>query len=92
MNTRQILPIQIWAQNGVKEISVLALSNFFGYHFDNNSGCVEYKLINADVELGATECFVGNIEIPASIVQQWGASDDIVWEYVAEKLGLIIIS
>jgi hypothetical protein len=89
-NTRQIQPIQIWTSSGNKEINVLALTNFFDYHFDNGSGKVEYKMINAD-PLGATEYFIGTIDIPASVIQQWGASDDIIWEYVASELGLTLI-
>jgi hypothetical protein len=90
-NTRQIQPIQIWTSSGNKEINVLALTNFFDYHFDNGSGKVEYKMINADPLLGATEYFIGTIDIPAFVIQQWGADDDIIWDYVANALGLIFV-
>jgi hypothetical protein len=90
-NTRQIQPIQVWTPSGNKTATFLALINFFDYHFDNGTGKVEYKLISADSDLGAKDCFIGNLEIPASIIQQWGASDDIIWQYVADTLGLIII-
>jgi hypothetical protein len=88
-NTKQIQPIQIWTPEGEKSINTLALTNFFDYHFDNGAGKVEYKLISVDLEIGATELFIGNIDIPASIIQQWGSSDDIIWEHVATTLNLI---
>lgn len=91
MNTRTIAPKTIWTPSGEKSVTVFALSNFSDYHFDNGPGKVEYKLISLDVEFGATECFVGNLDIPASIIQQWGTSDDIIFQYVADTLGLTII-
>jgi len=35
--------------------------------------------------------FPGAIAIPSSIVQQWGASDDVIWNYVANSLNLVLI-
>lgn len=92
MNTRKIQPITTWTPHGEKIINLLALSNFYDYHFDNGSGKVEYKLIEVNDEFGATEYFVGNIEISSSVIQQWGTSDDVIWNYVANMLGLTIIS
>lgn len=91
MNTRAIQPIQVWTPDGSKTVTFLGLFNFFDYHFDNGSGKVEYKLISVDPDLGATDCFIGNLDIPSSIIQQWGPSDDIIFNYVATTLGLTII-
>jgi len=91
MNTRQIQPITTWTPHGEKVINLLALSNFSDYHFDNGSGRVEYRLIGTDNELGATEYFVDKVEVPASIIQQWGADDTIIFEFVANALNLSII-
>ena len=91
-NTRQIQPIQIWTANGQKEVSILALTNFYDYHFDNGSGKVTYKLIGMVGEpASAIEYIVADINIPSEIIQQWGASDDIIWNYVAETLNLELI-
>ena len=90
-NTKQIQPIQIWTPDGEKSINVLALTNFFDYHFDDGAGKVEYKLVGVDSELGAIEYFIGNVEIPSSIVQQWGADDTIIWDYVATTLNLTLV-
>ncbi|MFN5250652.1 MAG: hypothetical protein ACK5DE_06360 [Bacteroidota bacterium] len=40
----------------------------------------------------AYDYFLGTVEIPASVVQQWGASDDIIFDYVANQLNLTIIN
>lgn len=90
-NTRSIQPITTWTPEGEKTINLLALSNFSDYHFDNGAGKVEYKLIGVDPELGAMEYFINKLEVPASIIQQWGADDDIIWDYVVTTLGLVIV-
>jgi hypothetical protein len=91
MNTREIQPIQVWTPSGNKTVTFLALTNFFHYHFDNGIGKVEYKLISTDLEFGATDCYIGILDVPASVIQQWGPSDDIIFDYVADTLGLVII-
>ena len=91
-NTRQIKPVQIWTANGQKEASVLALTNFFDYHFDDGNGKVTYKLIGMEGEPeSAIEYITANIEIPSSIIQNWGADDSIIWNYVAEQLNLELL-
>jgi len=91
-NTRNIQPIATWTPEGEKSMTILALSNFFDYHFDDGSGKVEYKLIGVDSDTGsAVEYFIGTLDIPSSIIQQWGASDDIIWTYVTAILGIILI-
>ena len=91
-NTRQIKPVQIWTANGQKEASVLALTNFFDYHFDDGNGKVIYKLIGMEGEPeSAIEYITANIEIPSSIIQNWGADDSIIWNYVAEQLNLELL-
>jgi hypothetical protein len=47
--------------------------------------------IDAKFQDAAIEYYTGNLDIPASIVQQWGVSDDIIWNYVTTTLGIIII-
>ena len=91
-NTRQIKPVQIWTANGQKEASVLALTNFFDYHFDDGNGKVTYKLIGMEGEpASAIEYITADIEIPSSIIQNWGADDSIIWNYVAEQLNLELL-
>jgi hypothetical protein len=90
MNTRQIQSISTWSPDtGIITLNVLVLKDFMHYFFDGGGGIVSYCFKNS---IADTEYFNANIEIPASIIQQWGASDDIIFEYVANKLGLTIIN
>lgn len=93
MNTRQIQPKTIWTPSGEKIATIFALTNFSNYRFDNGPGLVSYKLtgMEGDPE-SAYDYFLGTVEIPSSVVQQWGASDDIIFDYVANQLGLTIIN
>jgi hypothetical protein len=105
-NTREIFPQQpIWTTNGTKNAKYLALTNFFGYNFDDGGGTVRYQLIGVQ-ENGTTTLedgtivqnppslvtiFEANLQVPSSVVQQWGASDEIIFNYVATTLGLTLV-
>jgi hypothetical protein len=104
-NTRQIQPTPIWTATGNVPATYLGLINFYGYHFNDGPGTVEYTLIgmqdngsfvddegNTIVNApSAVDLFKGSLEIPAATVQQWGPSDDIIFEYVAQTLGLTLV-
>lgn len=103
MNTRQITPTQIWAPSGIKNATILSLYNFSEYHFDNGGGKVAYKLIGMEPVITtndegtqistpiAVDYYVGIVDIPSNVVQQWGESDDVIWNYVAEQLNIQFI-
>lgn len=84
---KEIQTIQIWSPLGYKEIKYIDLIDFSGYKFDNGTGNVTYILLGLD-EIGYYE---NKIEIPANIIQQWGADDDIIWSYIGTTLGLVFI-
>lgn len=93
MNTRNIQPTNLWTPNGVKEATILSLYNFSDYHFDDGGGKVSYKLIGMEApEEGqpevAIEYYIGVVDIPAAVIQQWGASDDVIWAFVGSQLNL----
>lgn len=101
MNTRQIQPKSVWFNNGEKSATILALSEFYGYHFDDGGGVIRYKLIGMEspgestTEDGtiilpevAIDYYIGTLPIPSSIVTQWGSSDSIIWDYVAQALNI----
>lgn len=104
-NTRPIQPIQVWTPNGLKSATFLGLSDFFDYHFDNGGGMVTYLLIGMESQGTTTdengnvvtlpdvaiEYIKDNLSIPSNIVNQWGASDDIIFNYVANTLNLTLI-
>jgi hypothetical protein len=96
MNTRNIQPTNLWTPSGEKEATILSLYNFYDYHFDDGGGKVSYKLIGMEApEVGmpevAVEYYSGVVDISAAIIQQWGASDDVIWTYVSNQLNLILI-
>lgn len=104
-NTRIIQSTTVWTPTGEKSATIFALTNFFDYHFDNGGGMVTYTLSGMEsngtttlddgtiVQLpdSAVVYFTGNMNVPSNIIQQWGASDDIIFNYVAQQLGLVII-
>jgi hypothetical protein len=87
MNTRLIQQIDIWSPGGQRNVDKLSLTNFYGYKFDDGVGYVDYTLIGIQGEV----YYSGNVEVPSNIIQQWGADDDIIWDYVATTLGLILV-
>ena len=96
-NTRQIQPKQIW-EDGEKNANLLSLTNFSDYHFDGGSGKVNYTLSGIETKVTESETFSvaveyynGVVDIPAEVVNQWGASDEVIWSYVCSTLNLILI-
>jgi len=105
-NTREIFPQQpIWSASGTKNAKYLALVDFFNYYFDNGGGYIRYKLIGEQengtrtLEDGTIvqnpksliDLYQSTLQIPSDVVQQWGASDDIIFTYVASSLGLTLV-
>jgi hypothetical protein len=105
-NTREIFPQQpIWTSSGSRNAKYLALTDFYNYNFDNGGGMVIYKLI-AEQDNGTStledgtlvqnpvslvNIFQGNVPVPSNVIQQWGASDEIIFQYVATTLGLTLV-
>lgn len=86
-NTRQIQSKTTWSpETGDITIDTLCLKDFYHYFFDDGGGIVAYTL-----QSNGLDYFPGTIAIPSSVVQQWGASDDVIWEYVANFLNLELI-
>jgi len=94
-NTRQIEPTIIWSPMGNATATYLGLINFFDYHFNNGGGTATYSLLgmqdNPDGIPTAVDLYIANIFIPSEIVQQWGASDEIMFIYVASQLNLTLV-
>lgn len=88
MNKRQIQPIQVWSENGDISADALFLKDFYHYHFDDGGGKISYTIGSYTEDYDYVH---GVVDVPASIVQQWGASDDIIFNYVANALNLVII-
>ena len=104
-NTRVIQPKVIWTPTGDKTATIFSLNDFYDYHFDNGGGQVTYSLSGMEsngtttLEDGtvvpnppsAVLYYTSNLSVPSSVVQSWGASDDIIFDYVTQELGLVIV-
>ena len=66
-------------------------ANFFAIDLQSTGKAIDENGISTPLPESAIDLFSGNIEIPSAIVQQWGASDDIIWTYVAAQLNLTLI-
>jgi hypothetical protein len=105
-NTRPIQPIPVWIPSGQADATFLGLTNFSDYHFDGGGGVVSYVLIgikdNGSTTLedgtvvqnppSAVDLYNGKLSVPSSVVQSWGESDEIMFQYVASQLQLTIIT
>jgi hypothetical protein len=95
MNIKNITPKEIWAPGGSQIADMLSLSNFYDYHFDGGSGKVTYNLIGKKLDGDGSQSlkvlFTGFVEVPADYIAQWGESDQIIWDYVAQNLNLSLI-
>lgn len=87
MNTRSIQQFDIWSPDGVRTADKLKLLTFYGYEFNDGPGYVDYQLLGSNDEM----YYQATILIPGTTVQQWGADDDVIWDYIATTLGLVII-
>jgi hypothetical protein len=84
---KEIQIIQVWSPLGSRDINYINLIDFSGYKFNDGSGYVTYTLIGSDL----ITYYENQIEVPANIIQQWGADDTIIWDYVADTLGLTLV-
>lgn len=85
--TKQFTPKQLWSTNGIQTIDTIKLTNFTGYDFHESMGRVEYAIGNT-IEDVFTPLINGSVELPEEVVNNWGASDEPVIDYVIAKLGL----
>jgi hypothetical protein len=105
MNKKNIQPKTVWTVNGEKQATILSLTNFTDYHFDNKGGTVFYSLIgmgspgsavNSDGALvqlpqEVNVYFTGSIKIPSEVIGLWGADDNIIWAYIANTLNITFL-
>jgi len=94
MSKKQIEPIQSWFPNsGDVIINALSLTDFYHYHFDNGGGKVSYSLSGVDViTQSEINYYSDTIDVPSSVIQQWGTDDTVIWDYVMQQLGLVEVA
>lgn len=88
MNTRNIQPIAFWSPSGTDEADQIQLYNFHGYDFNGLDSYVSYRMMSsADKHV----IYEGTVKVPASVVDQWGADDQPIFDFVLTELGLTSI-
>jgi hypothetical protein len=85
---KNIQPFQIWSPEGFIEVSKIKINTFYNYDFARQTGYIDYELLNSTNIMQ----FTGGVFIPAEITQNWGASDDIIFAFIANKLGINYIN
>lgn len=92
MNKRKIQTLSFWTTSGVKQADHFMLYNFHRYNFDGSPSMVSYKLGYLEQVGENPEYFVslyeGTVSLPDAVVQEWGADDEPIFDYVKEELNL----
>lgn len=92
INTRKINAINFWSKDGNKSADTILLYNFHGYNFDGTPSWVSYKLgviEQLDEEsVRFVSYFDGSVPVPNNIVQNWGADDEPIFDFVISELNL----
>jgi hypothetical protein len=94
-NQREIVSFDIWKEGVFHPVNVLKLGSYSGYDFIASPGQVHYDLIHheQDVDGSIIEMVVadGYVPLTFALVQQWGADDQIIFDYVAQELAITLV-
>lgn len=86
-NERAIQPLNIW-QNGVSTTAtIIRLDGYSGYNFVDNPGEAHYILMDED----KNSIVQGVVQLDWDTVADWGADDQVIFDYVAQQLNLVLI-
>jgi len=93
-NEIKIQPIITWVNGESKTLDVLRLDNYFQYDFLMCPGRVHYCICETYISNEDTQeeqyrsVIDGNVELPWSLVEQWGSDDAPIFDYVLQQLNL----
>lgn len=102
-NEKEIQPIQTWVNGETKTMVILRIDNYFGYDFLMNPGYAHYCLCTyreeEQTDYDGNTILVsikptiidGNIQLPWSLVENWGTDDQPIFDYVAQQLNITYI-
>jgi hypothetical protein len=92
VNEREIQPQNIWL-NGINSIAVIInIDGYSGYNFVNSPGQVHYNMMSYDTQSETkTRILSGVCPLDWATVENWGADDQVIFNFVANNLGLILI-
>jgi hypothetical protein len=83
-NIIEIEPLQVYTPLGMKSVNILKVCSFSGYDFNGGSGRCEIaigEIINEDFRPYVTD----SVEIPSEVIQNWGADDLPIFEYILSQ-------
>jgi len=99
-NEIKIQPITTWVNGESKTLDVLRLDNYFQYDFLMCPGRVHYCICETYTSISTDDngnqsqvdqyrsIIDGNVELPWSIVEDWGTDDTPIFDYVLQQLNL----
>ena len=91
-NDRAIARIQIWLNGVTSTAVILNLDGYSGYNFLDSYGSVHWNLVAWDaVTDEKTNIISGVTPLDENTVENWGSSDQIVFDYVAQQLNLTLV-
>lgn len=89
-NEREIEPIPIWVIGEFKNSTILRLVNYSGYDFDQNAGDIYYELRTVENDQSVL-ILNGTLKAELTLIQNWASDDQVIFDYVAEKINLILV-
>lgn len=95
-NEIRIQPINTWVNGVIKTLTVFKLDNYFQYDFLMWPGRVHYCLCeyNTFTDDNGVEypnhitIIDGNVDLPLTLIENWGTDDTPIFDYVLTQLGL----
>jgi hypothetical protein len=79
----------------INPATIVRIDNYLGYNFIDNGGIVEFTICEY-IEQYAPDgieftyikipLYSDAIDLPFSLVNQWGASDEIIFDYVIDQV------
>jgi len=86
-----IEPISTWLDGETKSLTIIRFNYYSQYDFNGNAGHVNYSLceeiIKEDITYYAS-IINGSINLPWSVVENWGQDDTPIFDYVLQQLQL----
>lgn len=91
-NERLIEPIKTWSNGVLYTSNIISIDGYSGYDFKEQAGEVQYSLISHDSGTGNKISVIqGIVRLTFSTVENWGSDDQIIFNYVANKLNIVLI-
>ena len=87
LNEREITPLNLWINGVSSTATIIKLDGYSGYNFVDSPGEAHYILTDSD----KNSIVQGVVELDWQTVADWGADDQVIFDYVAQQLNLTLI-